>query len=43
MSDTALLEAVRDEVSDIKEANNLGPGQRVKYEPLAWTRQGDAD
>lgn len=43
MGDTAVLDAVQEEVSEIKAANNLAPEQPVKYEPMAWTRQGFAD
>ena len=43
MSDSALLEAAHDEVTEIREANALTPDQPTKYEPLAFTRQGFAD
>lgn len=43
MGDVALLDAVREEVAEIKAANNIGTDQPVKYQPLAWTRQGYAD
>ena len=43
MGDTALLEAVREEVSEIKDVNDIKPDKPVKYDPMAWTRQGYAD
>lgn len=41
--DTKLLDTVHEEVSNIKEANNLTSDQTPKYTPEAWTRQGWAD
>lgn len=43
LKDVTLLERVSEEVSEIKAENNLTPDQPVKYEPMAWTRQGFAD
>lgn len=42
-NDTALLDRVKGEVSDIKEKNHTPASRPVSYEPLAWTRQGHTD
>lgn len=39
----AVLAEVAGEVSDIKSANNIGPGQPVKYQPEAVNREGFTD
>ncbi len=41
--DTALLDRVEDEVTEIKVANKLTPDQPVRFRSKAWTRQGTAD
>lgn len=43
MGDTVLLKKAREEVADVKAANDTSPGQPVKYEPKAWTRRGKVD
>jgi hypothetical protein len=43
MSDTALLDAVTEEVTEIRTVNKLTPEQPTSYTQSAWNGRGIAD